>query len=99
MESKDLLKIEEEKVPSQECLKSSFSCGTCDHVSASMKEWEEHRINVHKFPCVAENEAELYKAPKQVGTRIIGQMEAELHRSGIQIGIYDIIELDLATLE
>merc|ERR1711892_316749 len=31
--------------------------------------------------------------------RIIGQMSAELHRSGIDIGIYDIIELDVESFE
>ena len=33
------------------------------------------------------------------GGRIIGQMSAELHRSGIDIGIYDIIELDVESFE
>ena len=77
----------------------SFNCGICDCLCASKKEWEEHRRSVHKVFRLTENEAELYQAPEHVDTRIIGKMEAELNRFGIEIGIYDIIELDLETLE
>ena len=99
MENMDLLKIEEERGIGKDKMGRSFNCGICDCLCASKKEWEEHRRSVHKVFRLTENEAELYQAPEHVDTRIIGKMEAELNRFGIEISIYDIIELDLETLE
>ena len=99
MENMDVWKTIEENSPSKVCSDRSFICGFCDFVTVYKKEWEQHQRNIHEVSCVTENEAELYQAPEHGETRIIGQMNTELQRFGIDIGIFEIIELDIETLE